>query len=258
MPERDPDLTLLIETARAAGEIAQHYFKADPDVWDKGHGQGPVTEADLHVNRQLEADLRSARGGYGWLSEETEDDTTRLRTDRQFIVDPIDGTRAFIEGAKDWAHSLAVAEAGQVVAAVVFLPERNALYAATAGAGATLNGAPITVSDTATLEEATVLAARPTLDAANWKGAVPPFKRVFRSSLAYRLSAVAEGRFDAMVTLRPTWEWDVAAGSLIVAEATGTATDRTGAALRFNNPHPQVDGIVAAGQVHHGLIAALA
>ncbi|MEN8916976.1 MAG: 3'(2'),5'-bisphosphate nucleotidase CysQ, partial [Octadecabacter sp.] len=72
------DLTLLINAARSAGDIARGYFNASPEIWEKSGGQGPVTEADLHVNRQLAADLQSARPDYGWLSEETEDGEARL------------------------------------------------------------------------------------------------------------------------------------------------------------------------------------
>lgn len=253
------DLDLLIDAARAAGDIARGYFNASPEVWEKSGGQGPVTEADLHVNRQLEADLQSARPDYGWLSEETEDGASRLKTDRQFIIDPIDGTRSFIEGNKDWAHSLAITENGLPVAAVVYLPMRDALYAAALGEGATLNGVPLRVTPDRAMEDATVLTAKPNLLAHYWQsGVAPAFKRTFRSSLAFRLALVAEGRFDAMLTLRPTWEWDVAAGALIVAEAGGAASDQKGALPRFNNPHPQIHGMVAAGGIHKALVTALA
>ena len=258
MPGLDQDLSLLVDAARAAGDIACRYFNADPEVWEKSDGQGPVTEADLHVNRQLEADLRAARPDYGWLSEETEDGDSRLATDRQFIIDPIDGTRAFIEGQKDWAHSLAITQAGLTTAAVVYLPMRNRLYAAALGRGATCNGSPIAASPDKPISDATVLTAKPNLDAKFWSAGPPPFKRTIRSSLAYRLALVAEGRFDAMLTFRPTWEWDVAAGSLIVTEAGGTVSDQRGHAPVFNNPHPQIDGMVAAGGLHAQLVAALA
>ena len=119
------DFDLIKNAALAAGDIARGYFNASPEVWEKSGGQGPVTEADLHVNRQLEADLKAARPDYGWLSEETEDGQARLKTERQFIVDPIDGTRSFIEGNKDWAHSIAITENGLPVAAVVYLPIRD-------------------------------------------------------------------------------------------------------------------------------------
>ncbi len=235
------------------------YFGRAPQVWQKDADQGPVTEADLAVNTMLTDTLRRARPAYGWLSEESPDNGDRLATARQFIIDPIDGTRAFIDHSRDWAHALAVTEGGRVVAGVVSLPARGLIYAATLGGGATLNGAPLRVTGVTELALAHVLTTKPNLAPDRWKGGfVPPFSKGFRSSLAYRLCLVAEGRFDAMLTLRPSWEWDIAAGSLIVAEAQGTATDRTGQALRFNNPHPQVDGVVAAGAVHGALRAALA
>lgn len=252
------DLDLLIDAARKAGDIARGYFNASPKVWDKSGGQGPVTEADLHVNQQLSADLQSARPDYGWLSEETEDTNARLTTQHQFIIDPIDGTRAFIEGSKDWAHSIAVARNGVVTSAVIYLPMRDALYAAQLGQGATLNGVTIAANIEKPMEAATVLSSKPNLQGKYWAEGAPPFKRTFRSSLAYRMALVAEGRFDGMLTLRPTWEWDVAAGALIVSEAGGSVSDQKGQPARFNNPHPQINGMVAAGGIHAALIAALA
>ena len=256
MPETD--LALLTEAARASGEIACRFFCNNPSVTDKPDGAGPVTEADLAVNAMLEAELPGARPDYGWLSEETADDAARLVTARQFIVDPIDGTRAFINGDKHWAHSLAVVEDGRPVAAAVYLPMRDLMFTALAGSGALLNGEPIVVSDR-DIEGASVLGAKPNFAPKFWvEGRVPPVKRVFRSSLAYRLSLVAQGRFDAMLTLRPSWEWDIAAGALLVQEAGGIVADPNGLPLTFNNPHPQVPGVVAAGRsLHRALLAQL-
>jgi myo-inositol-1(or 4)-monophosphatase len=233
------------------------FFQKNPSVTDKPDGAGPVTEADLAVDTMLIAELRSARRDYGWLSEETEDSDARLKTERQFIIDPIDGTRSFIEGNKDWAHSIAIAENGKTVAAVVYLPMRDLLYAAQIGRGATCNGTPIKATPDKAIETATVLSAKPNMDPKYWVTTAPPFKRTFRASLAYRLALVAEGRFDGMLTLRPTWEWDVAAGALIVAEAGGVVSDQKGQPAHFNNPHPQINGMVAAGGIHNALITAL-
>jgi voltage-gated potassium channel Kch len=116
------DLALLTEAALKAGEIAMRFWKRSPKSWDKGGGHGPVTEADLDVNEMLAAKLLAARPDYGWLSEETEDGAARLAAERVFIIDPIDGTRAFMAGEDTFAHSLAVAEHGRVTAAVVYLP----------------------------------------------------------------------------------------------------------------------------------------
>jgi myo-inositol-1(or 4)-monophosphatase len=254
------DLPLLIDAARMAGRVATSFTGTSARRWDKPDDAGPVTEADLAVNELLLSTLGSARPDYGWLSEETEDNDARLSRNRVFIVDPIDGTRSFVEGSDTWAHALAVAEGGIVTAAVVYLPMRDLLYAAAAGQGATLNGAPIAASTESALAEATVLAAKPALVADHWQGAVTPtFKRSYRPSLAYRLALVAEGRFDAMITLRHSWEWDIAAGALIVAEAGGVCTDRRGGVLRFNNPDPRLNGVVAGGrEVQAALTSALA
>jgi myo-inositol-1(or 4)-monophosphatase len=253
------DLALLKQAAREAGAIATRFFDSPGKVWQKADGAGPVTEADLAVDAMLRRDLLAAHPGHGWLSEESDDDPTRLTAQRQFIIDPIDGTRAFVEGSRDWAHSLAIAEQGVVTCAVVYLPMRKLMYCAQRGQGATLNGQPILASFASDLSVSEVLAARSNFDPHHWQDGAPPMvKRAFRSSLAYRLCLVAEGRFDAMLTLRPAWEWDIAAGSLIVAEAGGTATDSGGLPLRFNNPMPQVNGVVAGGRLHGPLMDRLA
>ncbi len=249
------DLPLLIDAARMAGRVATSFTGKTAQRWDKPDDGGPVTEADLAVDALLSTTLQQARPDYGWLSEETDDNDARLAKDRVFIVDPIDGTRSFVEGSSTWAHSLAVAEHGVVTAAVVYLPLRDKLYAAALGQGATLNGTPIKTAAACAVADMTMLAARPALEKKHWEsGLAPTFKRSYRPSLAYRLALVAEGRFDAMLTLRPTWEWDIAAGSLIVTEAGGMASERTGAAQRFNNADPRLDGIVAGSTGGHGVV----
>ncbi|TFL20294.1 3'(2'),5'-bisphosphate nucleotidase CysQ [Jannaschia formosa] len=228
-----------------AGRIARFHATRDLRVRDKGDGQGPVTAADLAVDAMLRETLTAARPDYAWLSEESPDDPARLNARRVFVVDPIDGTRAFIAGEPTWAHSLAVVEDGVPVAAAIYLPMKDRLYAAALGAGATREGWPIAPSGRTVLDGAEVLGARPAFRDEVWRGGTPPIARRWVSSLAFRLALAAEGRFDAMLTLRETWEWDIAAGALIVTEAGGAATTRSGATLRFNNPLPQVPGVVA-------------
>ncbi|MBN2907455.1 MAG: 3'(2'),5'-bisphosphate nucleotidase CysQ [Rhodobacteraceae bacterium] len=253
------DLALLIEAAQAAGRIAETYWRRDPRTWDKPGQQGPVTEADMEIDTMLRQRLTAARPGYGWLSEETEDDDARLSAERLFVVDPIDGTRAFIGGERSFAHALAVAVQGRITAAVVYLPMRDRLYSATLGGGATLNGAPIQASGRRALEGAAVLTARPALNPDHWKGPAPEVQRSLRASLAYRLCLVAEGRYDAMLTLRESWDWDTAAGSLIATEAGARVSDRTGAPLGFNTVRPVSAGVIAAPPpLHDEVIARLA
>lgn len=256
MPAPDPDLTLLVEAAEAAGDIARRHFRQDPETWDKGGDDGPVTEADIAIDRMLRSELLAARPDYGWLSEETEDTSERLHHDRVFVVDPIDGTRAFIEGQTAFAHSLAVVERGQVLSAVVFLPMQDKMFTAAKGAGAALNGDPLKASDPATPGQANILTTRANLAEQHWPGGVPAFKRSYRPSLAYRLALVGTGRVDGMLSFRQTWEWDIAAGALIAAEAGAVVSDADGKGLHLNNRLPKINGILSAGPQLHGALMA--
>jgi myo-inositol-1(or 4)-monophosphatase len=252
----EADLDLLLGAARAAGEIAKRHFRGKRESVEKPEGGGPVTEADLEVDRMLRAELQGARPDYGWLSEESSDGPARLEAERVFIVDPIDGTRAFVAGERAWAHALAVAERGRLTAGVVYLPRMNRTYAAAAGQGARVNGRAIRPSARTLLDGAGALVNSSQLEPKFWPGGVPPVRRHFRPSLAYRICLVAEGRYDVMLTFREAWEWDVAAGALIASEAGAVVSDRSGGPLHFNNPVPQVPGIVAGGQALHAAVMA--
>lgn len=243
MPARD--LALLTEAAREAGRVALRFWRREPKVWDKGGEHGPVSEADLAVNDLLKAKLLAARPDYGWLSEETPDSTDRLAVDTVFIVDPIDGTRAFVAGEETWAHSLAVAHQGKVTAGVVFLPAMDRIYTASLTSPAMKDGEPIAASGRDQLEGANILTTKANMLPEKWPGGVPGIIRSFRASLAYRMCLAAEGRFDGMLTLRDAWEWDIAAGSLIAERAGAVVTDMAGEALSFNRPGAQTRGVLA-------------
>ena len=255
MPERD--LALLIAAARAAGEIALRHWKQAPKVWEKP-GEGPVTEADLAVNAMLESRLRYARPGYGWLSEESPDTEERLDCEHLFLIDPIDGTAAFIAEDSSFSNSLAVARNGVVTAAVVYLPAKDRLYAATLDGPATCNDAAIQCSARLGVEGATLLTPKANLAPELWNGPVPEVIRHFRASVAYRLCLVAEGAFDGMISLRQAWEWDIAAGALIAERAGAVVSNRQGATLHFNAELPRSNGVlVAAPGFHRELLARL-
>ncbi|SOC06569.1 3'(2'),5'-bisphosphate nucleotidase CysQ [Rhodobacter maris] len=257
-PDTARDLALLTEAAQAAGELAMRYWKRRPDAWEKEGGAGPVSEADLAVNTLLAEILRAARPDYGWLSEESQDDPARLAAERIFIVDPIDGTRAFLAEEPGFAHAIAVVEAGRVRAGVVHLPALNQTYAATCDGPALLDGTPIAAAKTRCIAGSSLLTARTTDEAVHWRGPRPAYLRSFRPSLAWRLCLVAEGRFDASLSLRQAWEWDVAAASLIAARAGALATDRLGHEIRFNAPGARCDGLlVAPPDLHAQYLAAL-
>jgi len=250
------DRALLAEAAGTAAEIALRFFRRAPRAWEKSGGAGPVSEADLAVDAALAERLRAARPDYGWLSEESADDKARLERARIFVVDPIDGTRAFLGGETGWCVAAAVIEDGAPVAAVAAFPALGTVYLAARGAGAMRDGAPIRAPEGAALGGATVFTASDNLREDRWPGGAPPVKRSFSSSMIQRLCHVGDGTGDATFAFRRIWEWDLAAGALIAAEAGCAVTDGDGAPMRFNSPEGRVAGLMAAPPALHAALMA--
>ncbi|MBN8551498.1 MAG: 3'(2'),5'-bisphosphate nucleotidase CysQ [Caulobacterales bacterium] len=247
------DLALLTEAAHLAGTIALAHRRNGLDIQTKPGGS-PVTDGDLAVNEFLAAGLRAARPDYGWLSEETMDSPDRLDRKRIFVVDPIDGTVAYIKGRPWWTIALAIVEDGQPIAAVVHAPVSNETFSAVRGGGAWLNGHPIQASDADRLEEASMLADAALLERPIWEEPWPTMRLSRRNSIAYRMALVGAGGFDAAISLGAKWDWDLAAGALIAHEGGALATDHAGGALRFNRRVPQQPSLVCAAPGLHPLI----
>ena len=131
------DAALLTDTVREAGALALSLFRTDLKNWTKG-ASSPVSEADIAVNDLVENRLRSATPDYGWLSEESADDETRLGKPLVWIVDPIDGTRAYLAHREDWCVSVALVADATPVLAAVFAPASDEFFFAVRGQGATL------------------------------------------------------------------------------------------------------------------------
>jgi len=250
---RSDDLELLRAAARAAGVLAVE-MRAAGLTTELKPDKSPVSDADLAVDALLKETLRQARPAYGWLSEETADHAERLERQRVFVVDPIDGTRAFIKGRPWWTVSVAVVEAGRPVVGVVWAPDRHELYEATEGGGATLNGQSIHTNDPARIEDCAMLADAALFTHPEWREPWPSMRVEARNSIAYRLCSVASGEFDAALALSPKSEWDLAASALIAAEAGCVVTDDLGRPLGYNRVNTQSSGLVCAGPALHALI----
>jgi myo-inositol-1(or 4)-monophosphatase len=249
------DLALATEVARTAGAMALAEFGGNSSRWHKDDGS-PVSAVDLAVDRYLREAIAAARPDDGWLSEETADSADRLGRRRVWVVDPIDGTRDFLRGRTGWAVSVALVADGAVVAAALHAPARAQMFTASIGGGAFADGARLGVSPLATLE-----GVRLPIDAANiaasfWPAPWPGEAVEKPNSLALRMAKLAAGEADAWLEGRTVAEWDVAAASLILAEAGGRVTDRHGAALRFNQPQPRIAGIAAATPGIHAEVLA--
>lgn len=241
------DLELIVDAARQAGKVALGYFRKDPQVWWKS-GHSPVSAADYAANELLERLLRGARPDYGWLSEETDDDTDRLSRDTVFVVDPIDGTRAFIAGKDTWCVSVAVVHRGKPVAAALVAPAFEEEFTALPTGLAMKNGQPLAVS--ATHEDKIRLAASENVIArlpAGLKSRVTRIAHV--PSLAYRLAMVSDGRIDGTLVMANSHDWDLAAADLILERAGGKLVGLDGNRLVYNRQQVTHPELCAAGNV---------
>ena len=207
-------------------------------------GAGPVTEADRAVDQVLARVLPV--DGEGWLSEESRDDPSRLDRRRVWAVDPLDGTREFVDGIPEWCVSVGLLEDGRPVAGGVANPATGEVFVGSLDGGITYNGRPARVSSRKSLSGAVVLASRSEVGRGDWeryRGA--PFKVRPMGSVAYKLALVAAGLADATWTLAPKHEWDVAAGVALVLAAGGRVRTLDGSPLLFNQPRPWLSGLAA-------------
>ena len=233
-----------------AGRLASTLFRQSVRNWRKGDNS-PVSDADLAVDRLLRERLMKARPGFGWLSEESPDGPARLAASHVWVVDPIDGTRAFLKGGDQWCISAGLVRDGAPVAAAVYRPMTEELYTAAKDRGATLNHVAISASRQSTISGARILGAKQITQ--KLAGCVA--LGAADIPLALRLCLVARGHYDAFAAATPKHDWDICAGHLILEEAGGIVTDLPGRPCIYNRPDPFQRGIVASNAALHGLIA---
>jgi len=240
------DLKLILDAAQEAGDLARALRRKGLEIEYKEADGTPVTNADLAADKLLTQRLRSARPDYGWLSEETADARDRLDCRRIFVVDPIDGTRAFLRDRPWWSVAIAVVEDGLPTAAVVYAPEVEETYAAVAGQGATRNGQALAPSGATALADCRMVGDPVVFAHWSWPTPWPPMQVEQRNSTAYRMCLVAAGEFDAAVAPVRKSDWDVAAGDLIAREAGCFVGDHTGAGFRYNLTRPSQASLICA------------
>jgi myo-inositol-1(or 4)-monophosphatase len=240
--------------ALAAGEIVRRYYRDRGFQIDQKGKDNPVTTADFEADRKLKEILHGGFPEYGWLSEETADDGARLRRERVWIVDPLDGTKEFIKGIPEFVVAIALADRGVPVVGVSYNPISNELFMGARGTGVLLDGAPARVTPRDSLANARVLASRSETSRGEWKSYEGRIKIDPIGSVAYKLALVAAGRADATFTLTPKSEWDIASGTLLVREGGGRVTDLDGREIRFNQPSVKLNGFLATNGLLHGAV----
>jgi myo-inositol-1(or 4)-monophosphatase len=246
----------LAAAVREAGALALSLFQTPIRNWTKGPSSSPVCEADIAVDKLMRERLTAGGDGIAWLSEESVDDGARLGARYVWIVDPIDGTRAYIAGSPDWAVSAALIEGTRPIAACLYAPALDEFFMARAGTGATLNGAPIAATKGADLQNLRITGPKNLLE--RLSPLLPPFTTVPRSrSLALRLARLAQGAYDVAFAGGNSHDWDLAAADLLVHEAGGALTPLTGGNVAYNQPVPRHGMLVAAGRDRHAALIKL-
>jgi len=213
-------------------------------VQDHG-GRDVITQVDRAVSDVLRAALLKKHEG--WLSEEDVDDLGRLSKQVVWVVDPLDGTREFVDGIPEWCISVGLVVDGTAVAGGVCNPATNELFLGSFKSGVTYNGRPAQPSQRTDLNGAVVLASRQEYKRGEWEQFEgKQFSIKPTGSVAYKLALVSAGLADATWTLSPKHEWDVAAGVALVSSAGGTVACIRDGRLQFNQPKTLLPGLVAS------------
>jgi myo-inositol-1(or 4)-monophosphatase len=243
----DPEVSVAREAASAAGDVIARYATSDRESWDKAE-DSPVTRADLDANRIICEMLREAFPGDAILSEETADSADRLGAERVWIIDPLDGTKEFIEGVPQFAVSIALAQRGDPVVGVVYQPLSREGFWGALGRGAHLDEQPVRVSSATRLEDCIVLSSRTEMK----RGQLERYSGWFREispigSVALKLAFIAAGRADLWISAAPKSEWDVCGGDLLVREAGGTFVTLAEGPRIYNQSEVLLEPVMAAG-----------
>jgi len=254
----DRELEVAVRAARAAGAIVRQYYEGGVAVDYKDSARdNPVTAADTQADACIREAVRGAFPQDGWLSEETADSHERLTRRRVWIVDPLDGTKEFVQHIPELCVCIGLVEDGAAVLGVSFNPITDELFAGARGAGLTLNGTAARTSTTADLRQARILASRSEDKRGEWDAFKPHLRVELTGSVAYKLALIAAGRGDGTFSLTPKHEWDICAGTALIQAGGGRITDCDGQPLRFNRERPLLPGLIATNAPLYEPIRAL-
>ncbi len=254
--------TTAMSAARAAGALIRALYETNYRVEYK-HNDSPVTVADREANYEIHRMIHHAFPHDGWLSEETIDSPTRLSKRRVWVVDPLDGTKEFIDKIPEFAVSIGLIEDGWPLLGVIYYPALDELVWAVRGQGAWVQteaatgDIPLRVSPTERLADATVLSSRSETKRGEWR----PFRSLFHvrpaGGMAHKLATIAKGEADATFTLVPKNEWDLCAGTVLIEEAGGMLTTLGGKPVLFNQVTTLLQGLVASNRLLHPQLMAV-
>ena len=232
--------------AKKASDVILKYYNSSYEVQMKGKGN-PVTEADIEADDILKEILIQETPDFGWLSEETRDSKKRLEKEMVWVVDPLDGTKEFVEGIPNFVISIGLVESGLPVLGIIYNPVSKELFTAYKGSGAKLNGQNYVISQKNQFNQMSMLNSRSETKGGLWE----PYKKYFNEvtpigSIAYKLALVSTSQSDMVASLKPKNEWDICAGHCLINESGGKLLTSLGKEITYNNKDTLIiPGLVA-------------
>jgi len=236
--------------AKKASDVILKYYHSSYEVQMKGKGN-PVTDADIEADDILKEILMKETPDYGWLSEETRDSKLRLDKKMVWVVDPLDGTKEFVEGIPNFVVSIGLVEDGVPVLGTICNPVSKELFTAYKDNGVKLNGHPYVVSEKNQFDNMSMLNSRSETKAGLWE----PYKKYFNKvtpigSIAYKLALVSTSQSDMVASLKPKNEWDICAGHCLIKESGGSLLTSSGEKITYNNKDTLITpGLVAGNNI---------
>ena len=242
----DDNLALAKKAAQKAGNVAMSYFHTSKyEIKDKSFNN-PVTTADHQANKVIKEILFQYDSSCGWLSEETVDSNDRLAKDYVWVVDPIDGTKEFIEGVPQFSISIALTYLGDPIIGVIYNPSTDELFSASKSMGSYYNDKRVKCLNQN--KELIALVSRSEVKRRLWDEYKNNFKNLRPiGSVAYKLGLIGAGVGDVFATLRPKNEWDICAGHCIINESGGVLFDLNGKSIKYNQKNTLIQPGLIAG-----------
>lgn len=233
-----------IALARQAGALLLKHQQAGVEVEHKTSQEDPVTIADREASVLIMEGLKQAFPEDGLLSEEEPDNKERLKCDRVWIIDPIDGTREFTQNSPDFCVSIGLCVAGEPVLGVIYAPRTDELWSGVVGQGTEKNGQPVQSSQRqqhwVSVSETEYRLELKSMQA-DW---MKP-----NGSTALKLARVSSGEADGTFTMSPRSEWDLAGGHALVRAMGGEVRRRDGQAIVYNQPNSTIEQGFVGGRL---------
>jgi len=241
---------LAANAALKAGDILLKYYKNSYEIEDKSY-HNPVTTADHEADAFLKKFLMDETPAFGWLSEETVDSEDRLEKEFVWVVDPLDGTKEFIEGVPHFVISIGLVKYGKPVVGVLYNPVRKELIRTDEAGVVWYNEDQTELCQSTVLQDVGCLNSRSETRRGLWKPWANEFKELIPiGSVAYKLGLVASGKEDFFVTLRPKNEWDICAGHALLEANGGRMKTNTGADIIYNQRKTIIKPGMTGGNPH--------